>query len=448
MLGVAVAALTACGQRPLSPLPAPGGEWTAPASVRATLIVPAQVLDSRAKLDFWTGMGFFRDPWVTAPASTTARDGLGPLFNAQSCIACHGGGGRGSALANDAQTVATVLRFGLQQDSEVVPHPRYGHQLQPRATYDAGTAERVGAYYSGEPKVHVAFETRDLAHRNGQSLSLRLPRYDTAALGDHVALSARIAPGLVGLGLLEAIPQERLEVLADPGDENGDGISGRVHWRDGRAGRFGWKALHPTVAQQTAAAFAQDIGISNPLVSDQNCTPNQVLCQSQVHGIDAKEKVEITRALFDRVVFFASHLGPPPAREVTPMIDRGRRAFADAGCDSCHTPSHRVALDAAAGGEQEIWPYTDLLLHDMGDALDDGLPEGKADSREWRTPPLWGLGYALAVNPDTGLLHDGRARNVAESIGWHDGEARKARERYLNMTAGEREALEAFVLAL
>jgi len=443
-------------ERAVEPLAPPGGSWTARPSVRPTLIAPSSVLDSRQKLDFWTGLGFFRDPWVTAPASTTARDGLGPLFNAQSCIACHASGGRGKSLLENPDSVSTILKLGQRIDDAIAAHPQLGRQLQTRAIYPHAVAERsLGAYFPGEGSLGVYADPAEITFGDGTTLTLLEPNYDVAADdSSNLLTSVRIAPALVGLGLLEAIPVEALAALEDPTDADGDGVSGRIHWRgngDSRAaGRFGWKALHPTVAEQTSAAFAEDIGISNPLYPMQNCTDRQVACKAQQNGNDPDAGVEIVQPIFDRVVFFATHIAPPPAADMTPQIAQGRRLFDRAGCADCHTPSHTIDVVNAEGGQQAeaIWPYTDLLVHDIGDGLADSLPEGDVSGREWRTPPLWGLGRSLAINDETGLLHDGRARSVAEAVAWHGGEGVSSRDIFLEFDADERAALTAFVLAL
>lgn len=457
ILLIALAASTTGCDGSVEPLGSPGGNWTARPSVRPTLIAPASVLDSRQKLEFWTGMGFFRDPWVTAPASTTARDGLGPLFNAQSCIACHASGGRGRSLLKNPDSVSTIVKLGRHVDHDnTAPHPELGRQLQTRAIYPHNTGERtLGAYFPGEGSLGTHKQTTDVSFTDGTLLTLQYPKIEIedVVVGD-VLTSVRIAPSLIGLGLLEAISVEALAALEDPADKNGNGISGRIHWRSHRddrtAGRFGWKAVHPTVAEQTATAFGEDIGISNPLYSKQNCTERQAACNAQRNGNDAEDGVEITQPIFDRVVFFTAHIAPPPAAPITPQIAKGRQLFASAGCADCHTPSYSIDVVDDKGVQQTdtIWPFTDLLLHDMGTHLADSLPEGDASGEEWRTPPLWGLGRTMAINDETGLLHDGRARNVIEAIAWHGGEGESSRNQFLDFDADERAALAAFVLAL
>ncbi|MEM7277159.1 MAG: di-heme oxidoredictase family protein [Pseudomonadota bacterium] len=431
-----------------------GGSWTAPVSARSSMITPASVLNSRQKLDFWTGMGFFRDPWITAPASTTARDGLGPLFNADSCISCHGGGGRGKSVLSVPNSPSTILRVGVRDsEGQINPHPIFGDQLQSRATYGKTAASarvRGLGYFPGEAQIRTAVQHRTVVFDNNDEIQLTYPVFSVGGADESLLISSRIAPPLFGLGLLEAIVEDDLAKLEDASDANDDGISGRLRrFDDGSIGRFGWKASHPSVASQTAAAFQQDIGISNPLLSLQNCSPKQSQCQRQSHGNDAKEGVEIPKLLFDKVVFFTAHIAPPSSGK-TPLLQQGQRLFTSAQCASCHQPSHTVAIvnEAGVNNDETIWPYTDLLLHDMGPALADTLPENGVAASEWRTPPLWGLGKNLDFNRHVGLLHDGRARTIDEAIVWHGGEASASRDFYLTLSAEERAAMTAFIRAL
>ena len=422
-------------------LPDPGGSWTRPRQPGPTYIAPAWHLDMDQQLDFYTGMSFFRSPWVTAPSSTTARDGLGPLFNSHSCAGCHRNGGGGRSLLDDPHSLATVVRVGVRTDDGVVqPHPRYGTQLQTRATL--GHAAEATLAMDSEP---VPAPGDTAGNPTLRAPRLRIAPTDPDEDPANWLASARVAPALLGLGLLEAIPERALLERADPDDANGDGISGRPHWR-GRGeervlGRFGRKALHPTVAAQTGAAFRDDIGITNPEFPAPPCTSVQTACLAAPNGNDAPEGVELPSRLFDYVVHFVRHLPPPKAGKLTERVRRGRGTFGEIGCASCHAPR----FDTPHG---RIWPYTDLLLHDMGAALADGRPEGEATGREWRTPPLWGIGTARKVSGHTTLLHDGRARDVAEAILWHDGEGAAARERFRALSQRGRKDLVAFVNAL
>jgi len=259
-----------------------------------------------------------------------------------------------------------------------------------------------------------------------------------------VRLSARVAPPLVGLGLLERIPSAAIEALADPDDRDANGISGRVNRvRDAASGasslgRFGWKAGQPSVRQQVAAAFHGDLGITSSLFPESPCTPVQVACAKAPDG----GTPELTDALLDLVTFYARTLGVPARRN--PSTARpGEALFRKIGCADCHVERFVTgpAPDLPLLAEQEIHPYTDLLLHDMGEGLADGRPEFAADGREWRTPPLWGIGLVHAVSRHTRFLHDGRARNLEEAILWHGGEAEKARRAYTALERSERDQL-------
>lgn len=412
-------------------LPSPGGAWTRNRQPPGSFIAPPQNMDSDGRLAFYTGFSFFRSPWVAAPASTTARDGLGPLFNAHACAACHPNGGRGVSLFDKPDAPGTVVRVSVYApDGEVRPHPRYGSQLQIRATFAGGAEAKVRA------STRVGAENLRVP-----KLDVQLAQDDSAPLQSDLLLSPRVAPPLLGLGLLEAIPEASVLAAADADDADGDGISGRPQrTASGRLGRFGWKAMRTSVAEQTAAAFSEDLGITSPLFPDSACTPLQAECRNQPNGRDAPEDVEIPSRLFDYVVHFVAHIPPPAAGESTPPVRRGRETFTAIGCDRCHTPSHRSSAGV-------VWPYTDLLLHDMGEGLADHRPEGQASGREWRTAPLWGIG-ARVQGAGRNLLHDGRARNIDEAIRWHGGEAAGARRAYQGLDEDGKRELIAFLKAI
>jgi len=265
---------------------------------------------------------------------------------------------------------------------------------------------------------------------------------------------------MIGLGLLEAIPEAAIRAREDPDDENSDGISGRanrvwsVETQAPTLGRFGWKAGQPAVKQQAAEAFAGDIGIGSwmaPLPYG-DCTPAQKACREAPHGgTAAKPLEEINAKLLDLVAFYARNLAVPVRRTPdAPDVLRGKLLFHEIGCASCHVPSFETgpsSPDEHLRG-QVIWPYTDLLLHDMGEGLADNRPEGRADGQEWRTAPLWGIGLTETVNGHTFFLHDGRARSLTEAILWHGGEAQRARDAFAGLPAEDRQRLIAFVGSL
>lgn len=299
---------------------------------------------------------------------------------------------------------------------------------------------------------------------DGETVSLRRPTYRVGSLNygplhRDTMLSPRVASQMIGLGLLEMIPEEAILAHADPEDSNRDGIAGRPNrvWSaehdKAMIGRFGWKAASATIADQTAGAFLGDIGLSTYLapVSHGDCSAAQKDCIAAPNGNDEVEQVEVPRKMFDLVVFYARNLAVPARRNPTdPAVQRGRQLFVDAGCSGCHVPSFTTGRhpDRPEQSHQRIWPYTDLLLHDMGEGLADNRPEGLANGRQWRTPPLWGIGLTRTVSGHEFLLHDGRARGVLEAILWHGGEAEAAKRKVSVMSKQERTDLLAFINSL
>jgi CxxC motif-containing protein (DUF1111 family) len=303
-------------------------------------------------------------------------------------------------------------------------------------------------------------EYRSIAgqYADGEPYELLEPTYVIEGLAHgpldaDVQVSPRVAPAMIGLGLLEAIADERLLELADTDDADGDGISGRVNrvW-DLEAGalaigRFGWKAEQPSVRQQAAGAFLGDIGITSSLFPDAECSAAQLDCQTATSG----GAPELTDRLLDRVERYSQLLAVPGRIDYADAaVVRGRTLFGELGCAGCHVASHRTSADAELEEVQDqlIWPYTDLLLHDLGEALSDSRPSYEAAGNEWRTPPLWGIGRYPTVNGHDRLLHDGRARGVAEAILWHGGEASASQHAFTQLSASERFDLVAFVESL
>ena len=388
---------------------------------------------------------------MTAPASTAARDGLGPTFNAQSCSSCHTLDGRGKPPDSpDDPERGLLFRLSIPGTGPYggpKPDPTYGGQLQDRAVLLTPVEGRMIVKYREMPG---QFD-------DGEAYSLRAPDYEIGdpafgPLHPDVKLSPRVAPVVVGMGLLEAIPESAILALADPDDADGDGISGRPNmvWDVGRGelvlGRFGWKANQPTVEQQTAGAFLGDIGITSALFPQENCPEAQRECAETLNG----GSPEIPDDRLAQVVFYTQTLAVPAMRNIDdPQVVRGAKLFAKAGCNVCHTPSHTTGEHPiGAVSHQTIYPYTDLLLHDMGDGLADGAADFGASGREWRTPPLWGIGLVKTVNGHTMFLHDGRARNLLEAIMWHGGEAEKSKEKFEGFTKEERDALIKFLESL
>ncbi len=426
-----------------------GGDGTVFLAGADAFAQPMPGLEGEQRRTFAVGNSFFNQNWVTAPASTEGRDGLGPLFNAQSCSSCHfkDGRGRPPESVDDAERGLLVRLSVIGDDGDPEDHPRYGGQFQDRAVRGVApegsvvitTSERTGAYADGTPW-SLAVPTYDLRTADG------------APLGDDVLISPRVAPAMMGVGLLEAVPEADVLAAADPDDRDGDGVSGRanvvVDAATGREvlGRFGWKASVPSVEAQNADAFVHDIGITSSRHPEERCTPEQADCRAQPSG----GSPELEDAKLDQVTFYARTLAVPARRDVEDAGNRaGQQAFEDIGCSSCHTPELRTGpSDLVPLSRQEIRPYTDLLLHDLGPDLADDRPDGDATGREWRTPPLWGIGLVETVNRHTRFLHDGRARNLEEAVLWHGGEAEASRDRFVALPAAEREQLLTFLESL
>lgn len=413
---------------------------------------PAPVLTREQELFFFVGNSFFNQNWVAAPASTTARDGLGPLYNARSCAGCHFKDGRGRPPEFDGeQGTGFLIRLSIPQRDlygGYLPEPIYGGQFQSLALQDV----------NAEGVVHIEYEEIAGTFGDGTPYSLRRPTYvlNDLAYGEmhpETMVSPRIANQIIGLGLLEAIPEETLLSYADPTDRDGDGISGRPNlvWdvinSQMAIGRFGWKANQPTVAQQVAGAFNGDMGITTGVFPHQNCTQAQTDCLETIHGGEP----EIIDDDLLKVVLYSSVLAVPAQRDYDdPQVQRGEELFNAIGCASCHIPQMETGIHPTipALSHQTIHAYTDLLLHDMGAGLADNRPDYQASGSEWRTPPLWGIGLFETVNGHTYYLHDGRARNLTEAILWHGGEAQTARDTFANLSAEDRAALVAFLNSL
>nr|WP_244423623.1 di-heme oxidoredictase family protein [Nitratireductor pacificus] len=415
---------------------------------------------------FLLGNGLFRKDWVSAPSSTQASDGLGPLFNARACQSCHIKDGRGHAPATvDDPAVSLLVRLSVPPGEAeaaaiadgrlaAAPEPVYGQQLQDFAV----------AGLNAEGRVEITYEDVPVELSGGETVTLRKPTLTLkdpgfGAFHPGMMTSVRVAPPMIGLGLLESIHEADILSGEDPDDRDGDGISGRAaRVRDAegvwRLGRFGWKAIMPTVAEQSAGAFSGDMGLSTPIAPDHwgDCTGAQQACRALPHG--AQERLgaeEVPGDLLDLVSFYSRHLAVPVRRKVNDAnVLAGKKIFYEAGCATCHRPKYVTRRDVPdpALRFQLIWPYTDMLLHDMGEGLADHRGEGTADGYEWRTPPLWGIGLSKVVNGEASFLHDGRARTLLEAVLWHGGEAQAARDRIVEMEKQDRENLIRFLESL
>lgn len=427
-------------------------------------------LSFEKRLDFALGNGMFKKIWVSSPSSTTASDGLGPLYNARSCQRCHLKDGRGHPPEGNYPqdtAVSMFLRLSIPPQTEaqrqalaegrqgVIPEPTYGTQLQDFAIQGL----------PAEGRMQIEYREIPVQLSDGETASLRQPSYSVTDLGfgplhPQTLLSPRVAPPMIGLGLLEAIDEADILAQQDPDDRDGDGISGRANrvWDRQRQalalGRFGWKAGNPTLNQQNSSAFNGDIGISNPdsPAPSGDCTVNQPRCLQAPHGnTERHDNLEISRQMTDLVLFYSRNLALPPRRDVDdPQVLAGKQLFYETGCIRCHTPKYVTGNhpELPEQSNQLIWPYTDLLLHDMGEGLADHRPEFRANGREWRTPPLWGIGLTETVNGHSYFLHDGRARNLLEAILWHGGEAEPMKQAVIDMPKQDRANLIRFLESL
>ncbi len=422
------------------------------------------------ELDFKLGNGIFKKIWVPAPSSTTASDGLGPLYNARACQRCHLKDGRGhppEANWPEDNAVSMFLRLSIPPQNDlqrqqlesgkvgVIPEPTYGGQLQDLAI--SGLA--------GEGRMVINYRESIVTLADGVKVSLRHPTYSIAELNygplhPQTMVSPRVAPPMVGLGLLEALPATAIEALADPEDRDNDGISGRTNrvWnsfsQQQDLGRFGWKAGNPTLIQQAVGAFNGDMGVSTPFApaASGDCTAQQTDCLRQPDGnTEQQDNAEASAEMVRLVEFYSRNLAPPARPDFDkPEVLKGKAVFHQSGCAACHQPSFTTASrrDMPEQSDQLIWPYSDLLLHDMGEALADNRPEFLASGSEWRTPPLWGIGLTKTVSGHTYFLHDGRARNLLEAVLWHGGEGSVSRDRVINLPTADRQALMTFLESL
>ena len=394
------------------------------------------------------GNSFFNKNWVFSPSSTTARDGLGPLYNARSCSGCHVRDGRGAPIKNDLPSVG--LLFKLHGIGSKNGDPNLGLQLAVNAAPGIET----------EGRVDITYEDFKERFKDQSNITLKRPTYRLisnpiyGSMHPDTRLSPRLAQPLVGLGLLEAVEKKTILALSDPDDLDQDGISGRANFvlntetQEMELGRFGWKSTQPNLRLQTAIAFLRDMGITSSIHPDEDFTSKQ----AQIIKLPDEEQVpDIDDAKLNRVVTYLRTLAPPAQRNATAKsVLKGKELFHKIGCAKCHTPTLKTGPDAALDelSNQTIMPYTDMLLHDMGEELSDGIQRSGVSGNEWRTPPLWGIGLTETVNGNTFYLHDGRANTLEEAIMWHGGEGLDSKKSYSNLTANEREQLLEFLSSL
>ena len=425
-----------------------GGRLTVVDASRDACSLPAPGLPDARRDAFFRGRNLFRQVWIAAPSPDQAVDGLGPVFNRQSCIACHARNGRGFAPDGPAEEMrAMLVRLSLPGSGPhgaPIPVPAYGDQLND------------GAIPGGprEGRAAVTYSYRLVSLSGGETVQLRRPEigFRDLAFGPldaDVLVSARIGPAVFGLGLLNAVRDETLmRLAARPG-----GHAGRLNqvWDDAARqrvpGRFGAKANQPSVRQQVASAFLGDLGITSALYPHENCAPAQSACRSAPDG----GSPELSETQLDDLVTYLEWLAVPARRDrARSEVRQGERLFATFGCAGCHVSQLMTAVPDAASDlhDQAIQAWTDLLLHDLGAGLADGRPAFAASGNEWRTAPLWGIGLAEHVGGRVGYLHDGRARTLLEAILWHGGEADGARDAVAAAARAERSALLAFLKSL
>lgn len=439
----------------------------------ASFELPASNLPEAQVPLFHAGKALANQPWIKAPTATDARDGLGPIYNARTCLGCHIKGGKGPVPAtNDEAIFAPILRISIPGKNVrlgSVPDPIYGeqiqgqsvaltHQLRGKIPYKVPSENPEAP---PEARVYINWKAHTFTYPDGHSVTLRSPKVRLDEMGYGAAsttlmTSLRAAPAIHGMGLLEAIEQADINALADPEDADGDGISGRVNtvWDfENNApvpGRFGWKANRANLRITTAAAFQGDVGISNPIFPNQPCSRRQPRCLASPNGNNTNG-FELPEHLLKLTVDFVRNIGVPMARPMDEKTKRGHKYFHQVGCAACHQPSFKTGPQPTAYkhlAAQDIWPYSDLLLHDMGSGLADHRPDYDATGYEWRTAPLWGIGLNRHVNGVTTLLHDGRARSIEEAILWHGGESENSRAAFTLLDEKQRNALITFVESL
>lgn len=446
-----------------------GGQGTVFVENKNAYSLPLKNLKAEKRINFFVGNSMFRREWIPPSEIHIAKDGLGPFFNANSCVACHINDGRGHLPNLNLEyddAISLVIALAIPPQSELhktqldslmlknIPDPEYGSQLSDFAV------DKLDP----EGKVRIEYDYFPVMFDNGKIVNLRKPKFSLfklkyGPLHNEIQISARIAQPMIGLGLIENIDPEDILINADPNDENQDGISGKANKVLDEAtkkitlGRFGWKAAQPSILQQTVDALYHDMGLSSTLTSSiNNCSKNQNECKSMPNGNSANyDDVEVSNEQIDLMVFYQKHLSPPGRRNVNdPDVLAGKKIFFKSNCNACHVQKYTTTYNAnnPSLSKQLIWPYSDFLLHDMGKDLADNLTEFKASGKEWRTPPLWGIGLANVVSDESNFLHDGRAKNILEAILWHGGEAEQSKKQILKLSLKELDQLLKFVKSL
>ena len=445
-----------------------GGDGTVKVNNKNSFSLPMKNLRADQKIDFLIGNGLFKREWIPAPSIKTSSDGLGPFFNASSCQGCHIKDGRGhppnlTLDFDDSISMVFHLSIPPQTEDDVnllnayqiksIDDPMYGGQLSDFAISDL----------LPEGQIQINYEFIPIAFDNGTVVTLSKPIYSIKELNygnlhPNIQISARVAQPMIGLGLIQSIDPNDILANQDPDDANNDTVSGvaNVVWdyslNSTNLGLFGWKAAQPSIRQQSADAFHNDMGLSSMhYPNGSNCTEKQTQCNLFENGNDINDDFELSSGQINLIEFYSSHLAVPARRDHdNEKVLAGKKIFYESGCTSCHTPKFITAKSnySSALSEQLIWPYSDFLLHDLGDDLADESSAFKASGREWRTQPLWGIGLTETVNGHTKFLHDGRANNLLEAILWHGGEAESSKQKILKLSVEEVENLIKFIESL
>jgi CxxC motif-containing protein (DUF1111 family) len=437
--------------RPLTPNL--GGDGTVDTSgPRAFRSIVANA-DNSLVQPFLFGQRIFDVVWDHEPVINPTIDGLGPMFNRTACRECHEGNGRGHPPEYVGQPMKSMLiRLsvpGEDQHGGPKPVPNYGDQLQDRAVKGV----------QPEGRAIIEYEEIPGTFGDGTPYSPRKPtlKFVDTAYGDlpsDMLASPRVAQPVIGLGYLQAIPDETLRALEDPDDANGDGISGRVNmaWdavtQTMMPGRFGWKANVPSLRHQSAGAALGDMGLTSPVFPAELCEAGQADCIAEASRIaETGDSPDFLEEMLTPTEWYMYLIAVPRQRSPEePAVQRGEQLFRGAGCVGCHMPTLETGVGKFPSlSNQQIHPFTDLLVHDMGEGLADGRPDFGASGREWRTAPLWGIGLTYDVGAEETYLHDGRARSIPEAVLWHGGEAEGPREVFRNMSKDERDDLLAFL---
>ena len=446
-----------------------GGEGTVKVQNKNSFSLPMANIALENKIDFFVGNGLFKRIWVSSPSSTEASDGLGPFFNARSCQRCHLKDGRGHPpLANFPEDDAVSMSLHLSIPPQSIDDTRLLESLSIKAIPDPVYGSQLSDFSTEgilpEGKISIDYEYIPLVFQDGRIITLRKPIYSVVNknygdLHPEIQISARVAQPMIGLGLIESIDIKDILLNEDPMDLNKDSISGKANlvWNseidETSLGLFGWKATQPSLRQQLSDAFHNDMGLSTTLFPDgNNCSEKQTECKQLPNGNSKRHgNLEVSNEQLDLIEFYLSHLGVPVRRDhQNQQVLKGKEIFYNSGCVSCHTPKFKTAIKAKskALSDQLIWPYSDFLLHDMGEGLADNNKEFLAEGKEWRTQPLWGIGLTKVVNGHTNFLHDGRARSILEAILWHGGEAEDSRDQILKLSEQELSNLLLFINSL